>query len=1341
MDHNQQSAIAKLQNILKPYKSKPNRHSNAKATNARLLWNAPAFFGKIVLQAKSNNFLKTVDYFEKFVADYNKNNSVKIHLNELFQKHWLRSVLGFVHIPSAVRSVVFDYEKYRDYKYELLFLRFLGQNHPNKETTLQEYANALSDFQEKHNVIINEDWLTETKRITNTDGIIKIAPVDYYFVLLDNWEVFAFLYTLRESDDENASRYLTIEKYIFDSIYNAHKANFKSTPSIEELIKDKTILETGNEYYINIYDSKIPYLSDYESEIAAYVWQELLLDNSIATDSDRLKRLLKITFYREGWPKLENLITFQAKESFLKTAIELVLAEPDLEGVDEEITKCFLDYRLSSNLVFQNGSYLDLEPLIKATDYYEFHQQLRLRSKEQNSNLFYVQESRSLIGYLIYEIVQLDSAYSKIVENSIVVYQHFAYTKKLLSVSLDKPYLLWEVCHCLIQNKPEAIPYLLTSSKFASLGFHLMNKVKIESSISTIDDSVRLELLKQSQQLVLNSISRSSEKSTIEVAKIVMQLYFEINQYKFHSHSNVRSLEEYHRIIDAQKLKENTLLSVIEEFPVSGYFVNYTNPPFLLPTIIKDFIELIDSSKPVEIRVNGSIDFHILKLDAFSWLAKCITHKRYGNEMDVDVIQAELSVKFKDYYLEKIEQDKVFARDFPNKNRVEKLPYWSEKNESLKKIDWVYPMYVMFKTGDLEQFLNPRFKFVKADDEYHEANTFNAKKLRSHLFILLITLNRIVSGKADYFFIYQDVKAIKTLIEQRIIAIIKVHTKKGSPSKIDILSSSFERNNFGREDEELVPQIAQAINWFDNRTDVINALTKTSDLLRILIILDWITSEGIKKNLIEKIQVAQLTEYLKNQTWLPEIELTLSKLSQYEQLIEQTELALNYWETNIIPKRNKSKYHKASYLVKLMTAYNEKDEAKLENTKEPMEDFIEVTGFKSNHYKSFFKALIRFDTNPESAYQIFNSLYHQFKESASVCINRFASKINWATKTNSDALFNEALEEWLIVENHLNPTLIASVQDSVWINKLTVYFNLKDIESFEKLYVELPLPYQMMKDAIAMRMEFYLDSNKRQEAVYLIEQATNYHQFADGTNPEFIIKLKEKLDDGSNIKVLQANYNEIYSKQPKTLIQIFPEKLNGQIEIGKFIAKEVALANSKMLDQINSIRDVHYEDKYNDIVQLVLEARFSQWEWQVRDQSRGGFSGSKASVNPGERDLIICNSNGEGLIVCEAFIWKGLSTTESHINKNFNYTHKRKDFIVLIYDKRLYNNFDKNWNNYKNKILPKISYTSGFELKKSKWKELTKSFGYKASGIKSGISYHGKDTKIYHIMVNLNYKA
>ena len=233
MDYNQQSAVEKIQNILKPYSLKQVRQKNEKAKNAKLLWNASAFFSKVVMQSKPNSFLKTVKTLEEFTANYNKTKSDIISLNELFEKHWLRSILGFVHIPPAVRSVVYDYEKQKDNKHELLLLRQLVQNHPNYEVTIIEYENTLSSFQKEHNISIDEDWLKDTKRITNNDGVIKIAPVEYYYLLLDNWEVFTFLYVLRESKDEKSSRYLTIDKTKFDSIYEAHKTNFKVTPSRE----------------------------------------------------------------------------------------------------------------------------------------------------------------------------------------------------------------------------------------------------------------------------------------------------------------------------------------------------------------------------------------------------------------------------------------------------------------------------------------------------------------------------------------------------------------------------------------------------------------------------------------------------------------------------------------------------------------------------------------------------------------------------------------------------------------------------------------------------------------------------------------------------------------------------------------------------------------------------------------------------------------------------------------------------------------------------------------------------------------------------------------------------
>ena len=85
------------------------------------------------------------------------------------------------------------------------------------------------------------------------------------------------------------------------------------------------------------------------------------------------------------------------------------------------------------------------------------------------------------------------------------------------------------------------------------------------------------------------------------------------------------------------------------------------------------------------------------------------------------------------------------------------------------------------------------------------------------------------------------------------------------------------------------------------------------------------TSEGVKKGIIEKIKKTKIIEFFDSQSWLPEIELTLTKLSQYKDLVEQTKIALDYWEKNIITKRKDEKDKQVSFAINLMLAYNEKD--------------------------------------------------------------------------------------------------------------------------------------------------------------------------------------------------------------------------------------------------------------------------------------------------------------------------------------------------------------------------------------------------------------------------------
>ena len=89
---------------------------------------------------------------------------------------------------------------------------------------------------------------------------------------------------------------------------------------------------------------------------------------------------------------------------------------------------------------------------------------------------------------------------------------------------------------------------------------------------------------------------------------------------------------------------------------------------------------------------------------------------------------------------------------------------------------------------------------------------FIAKKIRTHLFVLLTVLNRITSLNEDYFLVQSELKDIKAEVEKQIMLLLKQYAVVGKPSKIDILSSSFEVQLFGNvKEEELLETLRQEL--------------------------------------------------------------------------------------------------------------------------------------------------------------------------------------------------------------------------------------------------------------------------------------------------------------------------------------------------------------------------------------------------------------------------------------------------------------------------------------------------------------------------------------------------
>ena len=283
----------------------------------------------------------------------------------------------------------------------------------------------------------------------------------------------------------------------------------------------------------------------------------------------------------------------------------------------------------------------------------------------------------------------------------------------------------------------------------------------------------------------------------------------------------------------------------------------------------------------------------------------------------------------------------------------------------------------------------------------------------------------------------------------------------------------------------------------------------------------------------------------------------------------------------------------------------------------------------------------------------------------------------------------------------------------------------------------------MSPNILEIKVNSLVERNRIEEAKILLEEARRYHKFSGDDDIKFIRILEEKISGKDNIEELRRCYGRVIDSQPENLIRIFPEKLNGKLDIYEFLVKEMVLAANKMLDKINSVSIIKNEDKYNDLVQLALESRISTWGWTVKDQTRKAFSPSskKGEENLGEIDLDIQDFNKTSFITCEAFILRDIPRVQSHIEKIIaHYTSRRSAFIILVYFKGKNKNFESKWDEYSGKIIPNLNFPESYKIISKKVKDISNAFNCSKTAIKVGCSEHESDSKLYHVFVNLNYQ-
>jgi hypothetical protein len=1316
------------------------RQKDSNAIEADLLWDASRFWAHVIHKSLPIREKMTYSEFKDYKSQYETDNNIKINSDELFERFWLRNVLGYIQIPGGISSLCNTFEKLLDFKDELKFIDYLYPLLPEKDkkSDKNQIQNILADYNTVNSTSITIDDIWQQNRFEIKDDVIKLNNFEHYYSpFLFFWNDFEFLLELKKRYKEH-DKGLKILKSDFDIIYNKFFQFYSAIPTLESLLAQKVLRYELDSYYINFHDSDVSYF-DLCDKISGFYWDLLLSDSSFKSDKERVFCCLSKILYWEGNPNVLNYCSENAKKRFLDEAFSIIDTENDLEGVEDEIKKVRIDsyhihgiYEITLEKKINNHKLND-------SDLFELYESVSKLEHSANIIFLHDQRSRSWIFYLLWIIVKNDFESEAAKQNTSEEYPfifHYKRITQLLTISKKRPSLLGKIVSDIIYTRREIIPYLLKNTDFISLSFQIINQFKFQEEQETLSNKLWAKCL----QLALTTICSQHDKDLS--SKLIFQIFRQINIHKYEINNNPRIVAPKTDYINRERL----LLDLIEKSSNSNHFhYSKTSDNFLLPSIINELAEHFIALQEDNIYNNGVIKLPLIKLDGLSWLMRCSTYWRYKNQLsDSDFNIQSITQNFFDIYVNTIEINEIDKYDFINKEQEKTIPIWAEKSERIKVIDWLFPIWFIYKNRLLNKFLEPKFVFEYHNDYFNKKNHFTAEKLRSHIAILLQIHKKLILPIIPYGLRKETLNTIKRRIEEKILDLLEDNSQnKPIEGKVDIFDFNQEWRFQSSVNEALLPQIAHAINYFSDKETLIDIIIKSNDVIKILTFAESISSESIKQNLIDKIKKADISLFLQNSGWIPEIQTTLSKLAMYPELISQIEDAIDFWEKEVISKKTKvTEYKKVLYQTRLLLAYFKEDEKELNNTQAPSYDgAIVIDDISDKEMKDFFRALIRLKDSPEISYNIFNDLTKRYPKHVNIALNRMAAKISMAEKDNNIDYYSEALEEWEeykniagndISENNLGVTFIA--------NKMLIYFKTQQFELLNWMYSNLDMLYQMDPKILKINIDTLTIQGKSVEASLLQEEAKIYHKLTFSEGIDDVNKIKRSIREDDIIEELKSYYDKIFNNKPEKLIKIFPEKINGKFIINEFITKEFALAASKMLDKIMSISDIKGENKYNDIIELAVDSRITPWGWTVGGQSRGGFSNPKdksTPKEPGERDLPIMDTNKIPFCICEAFIYRDKSSAIDHVQKIFNYYHQHKNLIILVYN-LIHNDFENNWNEYKKDIIPASIFPSGHEFKSII--EVSGLFDYDNSAIKIAQSNHANEIVMHHVFVNIDYR-
>lgn len=1339
MSHLSERAI-KIQNEISVYKRQDtnSRFDWDKETSIENSWGASYLYAALLEKSKLQKYFSvTREELDTLYKEFNQETGRISDLNSLFSRNWLRLVCGKVHIAGTIRHGVLDVEKVIGLANEFSFLSEVQQQFRDKKIGEAEFSYLTEKYEREHKCKLDLVKATEVHWLDTKDNHVSIHSLTNYEPLLKHVDDFLFLKKLYEVLSSREERGVYVSKDVVAALLTIHQIVFPLTPSLDTFLEKEVLIEEKDSYILNFRYSKIAFQGMVHDKAGALLWVNLIRNTEFADDRERIMFWYDRIVSRSHWCDISHAFSLESKLRFLDAATEILLHENDLSAGEKEFQKILLDtgHRLS-DLAYVLSPKRNEPKFPSGQDIFNLYKGLKDLDSKWQGELMFEQDSRSALKYFIHQIVRNDFKHK------------YERVFKLIAFGPEKPFLLWETASTIYYWEPDIIPFLILNKLTASLGSILLLKAKGNDGIFYEKSDIFARVINKNFRLSCDFLASSTELTNEDTARIIFQSLLPIVNEKFVIKGPQLDKQKRHKkesseiALSFQSIIENTTL------PGSYYSGGVSIKKFMYPSLLNGMFDQITAYNPVDYSGHTSIALPFTKMDMLIWLSRLVG-KSGADISEKNALNYNICNLFLGAYTAGMNAGYSKRWDYGTEQYVDRLPVWANMQPNLELIDWMYIFLELEREKLLDDFLSRadlRFKIAK--DQYDEYNRFISNKLRTHLGILLMGYNGLYNNKSVSAAKNAPVDIALTKLENKITSIITQYCKdEPEKARLDIFSHSLERTFWSTDREELLPVIGDTINKFrkDNKEMIIKELVQTDQLVRSFKLLDYIASENDKTFLLALITENDIEQFFLK-SYPNDAEYVLQKLVEEKKFEEKAKQALDIWEKRE-PRgmQNKKDQHLIlCFRMKLLLAYHELDEDKINSIAAPsLQGGIESSKFSAYAEKDFYRALIYLQKNStEKAYNIFNDQLKSVTEDRPVLgLNRFASKLKWADKTDilveKKRLFQEAIDEWNSFEATLSKDLdIDYIKDNIWYNKLHAYLALDNNDSFDAEFTGLDKPLQLRPDFLELRIKNLMKRDMQRQAESLLVEAEEYHRLSNGQVPDSIVLLRNLTDTEETHKYLQNIYHRIFSKPPEQLIKILPGNINKFTTLKEFLLNEIVGSATDMLTYINTISDIKLEDKYSDLIMLSLNGRFKNYGWHVTPKRGGSPASGKSGL--GLIDFSI-SSGSERMAICEALQLKGTNRTEvqNHNFKIFNYDPARNLFFIIVYFKRNSDKFIDTWKEYKADISTNVIYPDGFEFIANSLNDISDKFGTNTVMIAKSI--HGIDTPIYHVFININY--